>query len=613
MKRQMGSFFYRPKKNQADITKKRWNILAILSKIVKRTCMTLGGFMLFLIVTSILLGVLVGGKTKTVSMPKNMVLVYNITDGIGETSISPSFSDPFALPSLNVKNIVDTLDHAARDNRVRGMIVSLDNANIELVHIQELRAAIKRFREAGKFAHIYTASFSDLGSGIGAYYFASAFEQIWMQPVGLVTLSGLSMEMPFAKDLLDKVGVNPEFLHREDYKSAMESFTNTSMSVENREMMISVLNDFSSQIINDIVSDKKISKAQFQSFMNVGIVTGDDALKAGLITHLDYADNLVKSIEDEKKKKLSLVAIEDYFDITVSTSRLSYAADVALVNIDGEIISGDDYQSGYATADYISSAIFDAAEDDAIKVIVLRVNSPGGSPTASETIRRAVVYAKEKGKRVVVSMGPLAASGGYWVAVDADKIFAMPATLTGSIGVIMGKFELSGLWKKLGVNWDGVSWGDNAGLWSMNKPLSSSEKRALNYAIDDMYDAFLTRVAVGRNIPKEKVRDIAKGRVWTGEQAQKNGLVDTIGGLDDAMDEAARIVGVNSRADLNVIIMPKPLTPIEQFITLIEGQVSMGRFDFGANTDFFKFWRKFETIQKSGPIQAYDPDLNYVR
>lgn len=615
MKRRFGSFFYHQKPRGVDIARKRWNIFAIISKIIKRACMALGVFVFSLLVISFLAGIFMGGKAAP-SLPKDMILVYNITDGVGESHIPASFSDPFALPSLNVREVIETLDYAARDKRVRGLLVSLDSANIDLAHIQELRAAITRFRAAGKFAHIFSASFSDLGSGIGAYYFASSFEEIWMQPVGFLSITGLSIEMPFARALLDKVGATPEFLHREDYKSAMESFTNTSMSPANREMMQSILDDYAQQMTKDITQSRKISNALWQKYMNQGLLTGQQALKAGLITHLDYADVMIKSVRekisgDAESEEPPVVLIEDYFDAAVDGVNAVKKSNVALVNITGEIVPGAEYEPGFATGDYIASAIFDAAKDDAIKVIVIRVDSPGGSPTASETIRRSIVYAKEKGKKVVVSMGPTAASGGYWVAVDADKIFAMPATLTGSIGVIMGKFELSRLWQKLGVTWDGMSWGDNADLWSMNKSMSESQRAALNTAIDDTYDAFLTRVSEGRKIEKSKVREIAKGRAWTGAQALKLGLVDELGGLDSALDEAAKLVGAQSRHDIHITIMPKPLTPLEQLLMLTGQKVLMG--DMGFSKTLLQFFHQGAVMERSGPLHTYNPQLDFVR
>jgi protease-4 len=188
-----------------------------------------------------------------------------------------------------------------------------------------------------------------------------------------------------------------------------------------------------------------------------------------------------------------------------------------------------------------------------------------------------VVRAKEKGKRVVVSMGAVAASGGYWVSADADKIFANPSTLTGSIGVVMGKPDLSGLWAKLGVGWDRASLGTNSGLWSSNKPFSPEETNVINAHLDNIYDAFLTRVAVGRKMDKNAVREVAKGRAWTGAQAVKIGLVDELGGLDAAMDDVAKGMGLTDRNDINPVILPAPSTPIEQFMAALHGQVMVGK------------------------------------
>jgi protease-4 len=613
MKRRLGSYFYSTKSRPEDITRKRWNISRIVKVILRKTCLVLGGFMLFSIVLTILAGIFAGGAK---SLPEDMILTMNITDPIGETEHGRSLADPLAAPGTTVQAFIETLDRAAVDPRVHGLLVSLDNGGIDMAHIQEIRTAVKRFRAAGKSAHIYTASFADLGSGIGAYYFASAFDQIWMQPTGLVSMTGIALDMPFAKDALDKLGANAQFLHREEYKSAMESFTNSQMSPANREMMTSILGDLSTQLFTDIARDRKLTTEILQAQLDKGLITGNAALKAGLINRLDYSDVLVEETREKitgKKDsdKPELVFAEDYHS-AMFKNKSDVNANVALVRIVGEIIPGHEAEPGFATGDYIAAAIDEATENESIKVIIVRVDSPGGSPSASETIRRAIVHAKEEGKRVIVSMGPVAASGGYWVAVNADKIFAMPSTLTGSVGVIMGKFEISGLWNKLGINWDGVSWGENARLWSINAPLGDSERAALNEAIDSTYADFIDRVAEGRQMDKAKVRSLAKGRAWTGLQARKNGLVDEIGGLDASMEYAAKLVGETSRSKLKVIELPEPLSPLEQIMHLMDGQVSLGK-DLSLLNAAAPIMKRIETIRRGGPVQAYDPDLMAIR
>ena len=278
--------------------------------------------------------------------------------------------------------------------------------------------------------------------------------------------------------------------------------------------------------------------------------------------------------------------------------------------LSGAIVDQAD-TSGNSTGADIAEAITKAHDNKDIKAIILRVDSPGGSPTASETIRRALVKAKLKGKKVIVSMGSVAASGGYWIATDADKIFASPGTLTGSIGVVMGKFEASELWKKLDVNWDGTKFGKNSDFWSMNKPFNKANDARLDVLIDNVYDAFLTRVSEGRGISIEEARNIAKGRAWTGEQALEIKLVDALGGLEDALNETAVMLGLNDRNDLKVIRLPKELSPIERLVETINGQVSMPPFLKSLEPILNKLNQM--ALMSEANTTTYDPSLEAFR
>ena len=615
MKRSHSSLFSKPSNRAHVIRRKRWNPFALIIRIFKRAAMAVGAIVLFSLLLGIVLGMFVASSGK--SMPKDMILVFNIESAITETELSTSLLDPFSKRSLTVHQVIAALEKAQNDKRVRGLVVSLDSAGLELAHIEELRKAVHNFRNTGKFAHIYTPSFADLGSGIGAYYFASAFDQIWMQPVGMLSMTGMQFEMPFARGALEKIGVTPQFERREDYKTAMENFTNESMSPQNREMLTSVLKDLSERMVSEISNDRKIDRAAVQRYVDLGLLGGEEALKARLITHLDYPDVLVDGLRDGKSEDdLPLVSIEDYHE--AGDSRSAYRAgrkDIALVHVAGQIVPGSGPEPGYATSDYIAHALEDAAKDDLIEAIVVRVDSPGGSPTASETIRRAIVKAQEKGKKVIVSMGPTAASGGYWVSADADRIFASPSTLTGSIGVVMGKFELSGLWDKVGVKWEGPSWGENSNLWSANAPFNAAELERINAAIDETYQGFLLRVANGRDMKVEDVRKIARGRVWTGAQAVQNGLVDELGGLDTALDYAAREIGAKDRHAINVVPMPEPLTGMEQLMMMFGGEVSAG--NMSGLLSLLQLAapaaHELQAAQRMGPFTAYSRESSGLR
>jgi protease-4 len=598
--KKIGSFFYSPKKTSDD-KPKRWNIFRIIGTALKRTCTAIGAMVLISAVISFILISRMAGNVAP-PLPAEMLLVMTLDGGVSEIQSRPSILEPFPFDQPTIHNVINTLDRAAGDARVKGLILNMRGAPLSVAHIQELRTAIARFKQSGKPAKIYAASYDDPMGGLSQYYLASAFDEIWMQPVGMLSISGASMEMPYAKEALAKLGVQTQFLQREGYKGAMENFSNAEMSPESQEMWGSILTNISAKMMVDIAQDRALPIDALKTYIDTGILTGNEALQATLIDRLDYADVMVSDLRenlkgDREDKTLKLIPFERYAG-SVKQSQPAVRAvnarqNTALIYVVGAIMDTAE-AGGNAGADKIVEAIYQATDDTTIKAIVLRVDSPGGSPTASETIRRALVNAKAKGKKIIVSMGPVAASGGYWVATDADKIVASHGTITGSIGVVMGKFEASGLWDKVGVNWQGPQLGQNADMWSPNKPFDAQAQARMNILIDDIYDAFLTRVAEGRGMTKDEARNVAQGRAWTGAQAQERGLVDTLGGFDVALDETAKMLGLNSRDDLNIIRIPREKNAVEQFIELFGAQVSLGHM-FGLNSELVQRFKAYVT------------------
>jgi len=426
-----------------------------------------------------------------------------------------------------------------------------------------------------------------MGRGLGVYYLASAFDEIWLQPIGTVSISGIRMEIPFARELIDKIGVEPQFEARKEYKSVFENFTNTEMSPKNREALTSLIDDLADYMTGEISLSRAIDPKQFKEIVDKGILLPAEALEAGLIDHIDYVDRLESRVNEEvtgvsKPDENILVSVASYIARTkkpamvdiFDKNKASSKPGVGLVYISGALVGHR--QRNSSSASDIYSAIGDAASDKNIDVIVLRINSPGGTPVAAETIRRAVMLAQEKNNKVLVSMGGMAASAGYWIAAPADRIFATPLTITGSIGVAGGKFNMRGMWDKIGVNWEAVQWGNNADMFSMNEPFTEAGRKRFSMLIDKSYENFIGRVASGRNMSLEEVEEVARGRPWTGRQASKKGLVDELGGLNDVLDYAAKLSKVNSRHDVDIQIFPRPKKPIDQLLEFLNFQSSLG-------------------------------------
>jgi protease-4 len=350
------------------------------------------------------------------------------------------------------------------------------------------------------------------------------------------------------------------------------------------------------------------------------------------VTNVDYVDVLVSKITEaitgnpesdddffvEPKVYAAAVQREGSEKALVHGRFTNNAPHVALVYVTGAIMDTRISASapagladeGIAAADEIAPALMEAADDPQIKAVIVRIDSPGGSPAASETILRAIDKIREKKKPVIISMGATAASGGYWVAAHADRIFAAPTTLTGSIGVVGGKFSIAGLSEKLGVNWDGVSWGDNSEIWSMNKPFSASESERMNAMLDFVYEAFLKRVSEGRKMTVADVDKIAGGRVWTGRRASGIGLVDELGGLREAMEYTAKTLGAEDRFGLNVLVMPKPLTPFEEIMQLVGTQATVYeglKFTAMLSKTASPVMNRWSVLNSMGPVSTYEP------
>lgn len=587
-----------------EVTKPKieWKILPVVWLALKRTAMVLGFFVLLQIFVGLFIILPAAMATKDkVSLPKEMVLYLEFDGAIGEVHVAQGFADAFEEPPLTLREMVDVLNHAAGDDRVKGVLARMKDSQIGLTQAYELNQALQAFKDRGKFAHVYASSYGEAAQGLGNYALISAFDEIWMQPMGIVSITGLNAQMPFLRKTLDKIGVEPNFFQRKEYKNVYENLNKTKMSRESRETIGRLVGDIREDVLGTIPQRIGMDRAQFNALVNKGLFTAEEAKLAGLITHSDYADVLVENIKEtvtgERDGDNDLFISFDKYASEILKEIKAKRGDtkVALVYAVGTIVQNSDGQgfgggSSVAAAEDIAPAILDAADDDDVEAIIVRVDSPGGSPVASESILRAIERAKSKGKKIVVTMGSTAASGGYWISAYADQIFVMPSTVTGSIGVVGGKVALSELFKNIGVNWDGVRWGRNAGMWSLDSTFSKSEAERVNAMLDAVYDGFIARVAKGRGMDLKAVDDIAGGRVWSGQRAVRIGLADRIGGLNDALDYVAIELGEQTRDDLDVVVMPKPKTALEQFIDLVEGQAMLGRFvqDNQAVLDFLK-------------------------
>ncbi len=535
----------------------------------------------FFAVIGFLVVALIGGgiflaihsQNKPQPKPDSVVLFVNFSRAIVEQNQPSPFSLALDNEPMVLLDLLNAIDRAAADPHVKGIVARFGTEQPAMAHVQEIRKSIERFREKGKFTYAYGVDFGQYGAGNRAYYLASAFENIWLQPVGTVSLTGVGVYSPFAKAALDKIGVTADFMQREEYKSFMEVAQRDGFSPPAKAQMQEMVTHLSDQIANGISESRKWDPDHVKNLMARGPYTDEEAAQEGLVTRLAYVDELADELERKAGKAAKQIEVENYLALSDGVDGADQNV-VALIfgtgiimekSLEGGGIVGENIMS----ANEISEAFHTAAEDDDIKAILFRVDSPGGAPAASETIRRSVIQAQKKGKPVIVSMGATAASGGYWVAMNGDKIIANPATLTGSIGVLAGKFALGGLMQKVGVSVDGFSTAPSAGMWNMALDFKPEQRARLNALLDTTYRSFVANVSAARKIPAEKMPDIAKGRVFTGEQAVKAGLVDLLGGYDVALGEVRKALKLSEDAPLSLEVYPQPPSAAERLLKLV--------------------------------------------
>jgi protease IV len=524
------------------------------------------------VIIAALVALAIWGSPASTPVAEGTVLSLNLTEGLSDTAPREGLAALVGESKPTLRDVLDAIERAGNDARVKGVFARVGGDDIATAQVQELRDAIAALRAKGKFAIAYADTIGEFGAGTHAYYLAAGFDEIWLQPQGVVGLSGLRTEAPFFRGLLDKLGVMPSFGHREEYKTAMNTITERQMTPPHREETEALLRSVYGDIVRGIAKDRKLDEAQVRALVDRGLLLPDEAIEAHLIDHLGYRDEAEKAAKTRAGTGAELVTALHYLDRAGRPHEKGPI--VALIYGTGLIQRGTSTPnpfsaSGLLGADTVSRAFDKAAGDGEVKAILFRVDSPGGSAVASETIWRAVLRAHQSGKPVIVSMGAVAGSGGYYIAAPADKIVAEPATLTGSIGVLAGKFVLNGLWEKLGVGWGAIQEGANADMFSTLQDFSPPERQRFEAFLDAAYATFKDRVAQGRKLSADAVETVAKGRVWTGEDAKARGLVDELGGFSTALRLAKQAAKIAEDQDVTLKLYPRAETVGETFGRLL--------------------------------------------
>jgi len=472
----------------------------------------------------------------------NMVLALDLREPIDDSAAAPT--SIFTPRRATVMDVVLGLDAASRDRRVKGMVMRLGNGAISTAEGQEIAGAIRRFRGRGKFVIAQATAF--FGAGLGDYLAASAANEIWMQPKSPFSPSGAGGGELFLRGTLDKISAEPQIAKRAEFKSAADMFMEKQMSPADRLQLTALMNSVYETAVSQMAANRRVTRPQVIAALEASPQFAEEARSRHLVDRIGYDDEARAAANARAGAGAKSVKFTDYVKEAISGLG---TANIAIVEAAGEIRDGTaktswvNASSGIASDD-LSAAIGQAARDKNIKAILLRVDSPGGSVTASDQILHAVKKAQAAGKPVVVSMGGVAASGGYYISLSANKIVAEPGTITGSIGVLTGKVSFKKTLGLIGANAETVSVGKNTLMDSPLQPFTDEQWANLNRQADVIYDDFTQKVAAGRKLPLEKVRDAARGRVWSGADAKNNGLVDVLGGFWTAAGEAARLSAV---------------------------------------------------------------------
>ena len=559
-------------------------------------------FFIMIMVTVGLVAGLVGSAEEQVLVSDNSVLQLSLDAQLSEQQAENPFEEFPVLgdqtPNIGLLQLKQTIKNAKTDPKIRGILLNVSYPMAGFATLEEIRQSLNDFREEGKWVVAYSDAMSE-----GAYYLASAADKVYLNPEGEVEFNGLAVEVTFFKKMFDKLEVKPEIFRVGEFKSAVEPFMLEKMSPENKLQLTEMINSIYDHVLDRVSEARGIEKIKLKEISDKMLVRNAQlSVQHGLVDSLLYYDQLLNELRGrldiEETAKVKFIKYSKYRKSFNAEKKSASSNELAVIVADGNILPGDEDQ-GVIGGDAFAAEIRKARENDKIKAIVIRINSPGGSFVASDMMWREVTLAAEK-KPVIASMSDYAASGGYYLAMACDTIVAQPHTITGSIGIFSVMFDASGLLSnKLGITFDEVKTGEYGDMVTISRPLTSAEKNVWQTRTEEIYETFTRKAAAGRNMTQDELKKVASGRVWTGVQAKERGLVDVLGNFNDAIDIAAEKAGIAN--DYKIRLYPQRKPFFQEFFEDLEesSKVRAMREELGSNYIYYQYWQRVKTY--NGP------------
>ncbi len=537
---------------------------------------TLVGLFLFFVLSFFILvgiGSAFSSEDKAV-IKDNSVLRLDLDKPIKEVGVENPFAELGVFgggdETIGLKDIREAITYAAKDDHIKGIYIKAESPGAGWATLEEIRDELTEFKKTKKFLYAYGESYSEKG-----YYLASLADKIYLNPAGQLEWNGLSADYEFYKGTFDKLDVQPLIFKVGEFKSAVETFSRSDMSEPSKRQSIELLNALYSNYIDNVSKSRKIPASELRGLADsLSITNAESAARYKLVTHVGYSDEVTTALKKElkldEKKDIEFVSLGKYLKGDHPDKDGDFNKRVAVIIAEGNIVSGEGDDDNIGSDSFVKE-LRKIRENDKIKAVVLRINSPGGSALASDIMWREIELTRKK-KPVIASMSDVAASGGYYMAMGCDTIVAQPNTITGSIGIFGILFNLENFFSnKLGVTFDGVKTNPHADWPTLTREMTDFEKSKIQRSVEEGYATFTRKAAEGRKMPVERLRSLASGRVWSGVEAKANGLVDVLGGLDEAIKIAAKAAKLDE-GDYRVRYYPEKINQIQELIQKISGK-----------------------------------------